>query len=142
MTEDPIVWKLHLQSDRETIYELWATDAGRERFWVEKSRQIGDAINLEFINGVQTIAKILNYEKPSFFSFEYFGSDVSIRLFDDIAGGVDLVLENRNVAREDYEDVLPGWLNVLLPLKAAADFGIDLRNHDPTRTWDQRYVDQ
>lgn len=28
-----------------------------------------------------------------------------------------------------------------MALKAAADFGVDLRNHDPTRTWDQGYVD-
>ncbi len=39
------------------------------------------------------------------------------------------------------EALLPGWLNVLLPLKAMLDFGVDLRNHDPTRTWNERYVD-
>jgi hypothetical protein len=30
----------------------------------------------------------------------------------------------------------------LLALKAAADFGIDLRNHDRQRTWREGYVDQ
>ena len=34
-----------------------------------------------------------------------------------------------------------GWVSVLLTLKAAADFGVDLRNHDPTRTWDQDFAD-
>ncbi len=34
------------------------------------------------------------------------------------------------------------WLNVLLPLKAFVDHGVDLRSHDPTRTWDDGYVDQ
>jgi hypothetical protein len=28
-----------------------------------------------------------------------------------------------------------------LVLKAAADFGADLRNHDPARTWEQGYVE-
>jgi hypothetical protein len=30
---------------------------------------------------------------------------------------------------------------VLLALKSAADFGVDLRNHDPARTWDQGYAE-
>jgi hypothetical protein len=36
---------------------------------------------------------------------------------------------------------MAGWVSVLLALKAAADFGIDLRNHDPARTWNKGYVD-
>jgi len=28
-----------------------------------------------------------------------------------------------------------------MALKAAHDFGVDLRNHDPELTWDQGYVD-
>jgi hypothetical protein len=28
-----------------------------------------------------------------------------------------------------------------MALKAAADFGVDLRSHDPARTWDQGFVD-
>ena len=43
---------------------------------------------------------------------------------------------------EFRDELLAGWLNVLLPLKAACDFGIDLRNHDPARTWDRSFVDQ
>jgi hypothetical protein len=34
-----------------------------------------------------------------------------------------------------------GWASVLLALKAAVDFGVDLRHHDPERTWDQGYGD-
>ena len=33
-------------------------------------------------------------------------------------------------------------LRTASPPKAAADFGLDLRNHDPTRSWRERYVDQ
>jgi hypothetical protein len=34
-----------------------------------------------------------------------------------------------------------GWVSVLLGLKAAADHGVDLRNHDAARTWSQGYCD-
>ena len=50
-------------------------------------------------------------------------------------------MTNADYDPELRDELLPGWLNVLFPLKAAVDFGIDLRNHDPRRTWDQRYVD-
>jgi hypothetical protein len=37
--------------------------------------------------------------------------------------------------------VAAGWVSVLLALKAAVDFGVDLRNHDPERTWSTGFVD-
>jgi hypothetical protein len=67
---------------------------------------------------------------------------VLFELAEDGKGGTDLTLTNSEVPADEYEQMLAGWLNVLLPLKAAADFGIDLRNHDPCRTWEERYVDQ
>ena len=36
----------------------------------------------------------------------------------------------------------PGSVSWLLVLKAAADFGVDLRNGSPERAWEQRDVDQ
>jgi predicted nucleic acid-binding Zn ribbon protein len=32
-------------------------------------------------------------------------------------------------------------VSVLMALKAAVDFSVDLRNHDPDRTWDHGYVE-
>ncbi|MDT8321369.1 MAG: hypothetical protein RQ826_12660 [Xanthomonadales bacterium] len=42
---------------------------------------------------------------------------------------------------DDFEEVLAGWVSVLLTLKAACDHGIDLRNHDREASWDQGYVE-
>ncbi|MGH9769506.1 MAG: hypothetical protein ACREAB_18940 [Blastocatellia bacterium] len=41
----------------------------------------------------------------------------------------------------DRIEVIAGWVSVLMALKAAVDFGIDLRNHDPQRTWDEGFVE-
>ena len=46
------------------------------------------------------------------------------------------------VAAAEHAEVSAGWLNVLLPMKAWLQYGIDLRNHDPERTWDDGVVDQ
>lgn len=48
-------------------------------------------------------------------------------------------LADEGVADSDVLDVQPRWVSVLIALKAY--HGIDLRNHDSWRTWDQRYCD-
>ena len=63
--------------------------------------------------------RILEADPPRLFAFTYFGSRALFELAPDGAGGTDLVLTNSAVPDEDYEEMLPGWLNVLLPLKAA-----------------------
>jgi hypothetical protein len=72
----------------------------------------------------------------------YYGNSVAtFELADDRAGGTDLILTDSGVPDEDRSEVIAGWVSVLTALKAAVDFGVDLRNHDPLRTWDDGYVE-
>jgi hypothetical protein len=48
---------------------------------------------------------------------------------------------DEGVAAEDLAEVSSGWVSVLMALKAAVDFGVDLRNHALNRTWDDGFVD-
>ncbi|QLC25700.1 hypothetical protein HFP57_12185 [Parasphingopyxis algicola] len=141
-SREEIVWKLHLASPPGDVFTLLSTDEGRERFWCERSRQSGGRIAMHFINGVETETLVGTSEPPSRIAFRYFGTDVVFELASDGEGGTDLTLRNRGVAGDEYEEVLAGWLNVLFPLKGVADFGIDLRSHDPARLWDDGYIDQ
>jgi hypothetical protein len=45
------------------------------------------------------------------------------------------------VPEADRMEVVAGWVSVLMALKATADYGVDLRNHDLGRSWEQGYVD-
>ena len=74
------------------------------------------------------------------FVFEY-GGLTRFDLEPDGEGGTDLTMTHTGFKPEDREDALPGWLNVLLPLKAWADFGVNLHNDDPKRDWSHGYVD-
>jgi uncharacterized protein YndB with AHSA1/START domain len=134
-------WKLHLSSPPEAVWELIATDAGRERFWCETSRQEGEAIVMTFSNGWVEHAEILEATRPARLAVRYFGTPVTFTLTPDGSGGTDLELGHEGIRDEDWDEVLPGWLNVLFPLKAMADHGVDLRNHDPSRSWDEGYAD-
>ncbi len=81
-------------------------------------------------------------DPPASFALEYFGgSEVRFDLAEDGVGGTDLTLTETGIPEPNWAIHLPGWIPVLLGLKAAVDFSVDLRNHDPGRTWDQGYVD-
>ena len=137
-----ICWRIHCASPPEKIFSLWASDEGRERFLCEQSVSTPDGFALTFPDGTQEHCTQIESAAPRHFGFTYFGSRVMVELRDDGCGGTDLLLTNDGVAEADYEEVHAGWLSVLLPLKAVADFGVDLRNHDPARTWQQGFADQ
>ena len=137
-----IVWRVHLRSSPQRVYELLNSGVGREAFWAESAQETDGVIEFRFINGTCTSGRILKRTEPSRFVLEYFNSRVEFELAADGQGGTDLTLTNTGFDPEDYLEILPGWLNVLFPLKAAADFDIDLRSRDPARTWDDGYIDQ
>ena len=141
-TSDTITWRLHLASPPGRVFELLSTDDGRARFWAESAIERDGIIQFEFINGMATHSRVLASDPPRRFVIEYFDSRVEFVLESDRAGGTDLTMTNTGFDPSDRDDILPGWLNVLFPLKGAADHGIDLRNHDPSRTWEKGYVDQ
>jgi hypothetical protein len=141
MTDKTIRWKLHLGSPPEVVFTYLATDDGRQKFWVERSTSRGPDLEFIFSNGLRCNAKVLLSEAPRAISFLYFDTVAEFRLESDGSQGTDLTLTNAGVHESEWNEVNAGWLNVLLPLKAAVDFGIDLRNHDPGRTWEQRFVD-
>jgi hypothetical protein len=66
---------------------------------------------------------------------------VAFELVSDGAGGTDLTLTESGLPTVARVENMVGWVTVLLNLKAAVDFGIDLRNKDPKRSWEWGYVD-
>lgn len=136
-----IKWSLHVERTPEEVYEILDSSLGRSRFWAESAEERSGEIQFVFINGVTHTARILERRPPTEWSIDYFGGKCTFRLLPDGQGGTDVRVTHEYPAT-DFHEVSAGWLNVLLPLKAWAQFGIDLRNHDPDRTWDQGYVDQ
>ncbi len=85
---------------------------------------------------------ILQAAPPSLFSVHYYsGSVATFELEEDGKGGTDLTLTDAGVPEQYRTEVIAGWVSVLMSLKAAVDFGVDLRTHDTNRNWDQGYVE-
>lgn len=141
-TPDTILWRLHLRSRPAEVYRLLDSAEGRRSFWAESADERDGAIEFRFANGVGERSQILERDPPRRFALRYFGSTVTFELAPDGAGGTDLTLTDTGFDPAMRDELLAGWLNVLFPLKAMADFGVDLRNHDPERTWERGYADQ
>ena len=138
--QPPIEWRLHLRSSPEAAFTMWTSDAGRERFWAERSEATAAGFRLDFINGQALDVEVVESVSPTRLAFRYFGGSlVTLDFADDGSGGCDLHLVETDP--EDLWENHAGWVSVLLAFKAALDFGIDLRSHDPERTWDQKYAD-
>ena len=137
-----IRWRLHLRVPPERVFAALDSNEGRAAFWAESAIERHGAIEFHFINGTRYESRILARRASREWSIEYFGGVVRFELAPDGAGGTDLLLTHSGVAVDEWNDVHAGWLNVLFPLKAWLTHGVDLRNHDPARTWDQGYVDQ
>jgi uncharacterized protein YndB with AHSA1/START domain len=134
----PTEWRIHLNSPSERVYDTLASAAGRASFWAESAREHDGAIDFLFPDGSQVRSRILAAERPHRFALTYFGdSEVTFALTADGSGGCDLHLSD---TAGDVE-TMAGWVSVLLALKGAVDFGVDVRNHDETRTWNHGYAD-
>ena len=138
----PIRWRMHIPATTERVFDTLASDEGRASFWAESAIEIDGHIEFRFINGVLCKSRILERNRPHVFSIDYMGAAARFDLAPDGMGGTDLLLTQDGVAPGEWTEVHAGWLNVLFPLKAWIAHGVDLRNHDPARSWDQGYADQ
>ena len=137
-----IRWRVHLASPPERVYAMLATAEGRCRFWAASAEESDGVVDFRFTNGQVLRGRVLERDPPRRFAVEYFGgSAAAFDLEEDGEGGTDLTLTETGVPPEEWEDNRAGWVSVLLTLKAAVDFAVDLRNHDPLRGWEQGFVD-
>lgn len=133
-----VTWNVHLRSSPVKVFEFLSTDEGRRRWWASLSHEINDELDLGFGK-----FRVLERIPGELFRFEYFGgTSAAFRLTPTEDGGTDLNLLETGIPDEDhFLHNYPGWVEVLLVLKAAVDFGVDLRNKSPERTWDHDFVD-
>jgi uncharacterized protein YndB with AHSA1/START domain len=139
---DTIRWRLHLRSPIATVYQALSTDSGRDSFWAESAKEQDGVIRFVFPNRATWEGRILQAVPPHLFSVSYYGHSVTtFELADDGQGGTDLTMTDSGVPLQDRAEVIAGWISVLMNLKAAVDFGVDLRAHNPERHWDNGYVE-
>jgi len=136
-----IRWKVHFTSPREKVFEALATPSGRASFWAESAPEANGQITFHFVDHEPVSGRVLAETPPSFFAVEYFGAVVEFSLDADRSGGTDLTLVSTRVPAASRIETIAGWVSVLMAMKAAVDHGVDLRNHDASRSWGHGYAD-
>jgi uncharacterized protein YndB with AHSA1/START domain len=133
---------MHIPAPRDEVFSTLDSDRGRASFWAESADEVDGHIEFRFTGGYAHRARILERRPPSLLVIQYLGGTARFELTAAGTGGTDLLLTHEGVAPEEWNEVHAGWLNVLFPLKAWVAHGVDLRNHDPERSWSQGYADQ
>ena len=140
-TENTIEWKVHFASRIGKVYEFLTTDIGRSKFWAEETKEENGFVEFKILNYPKYKSRIIEKKPQKLFRIEYFGTDVTFELKETEDNGTDLYLTSLTPNENTKNEMTAGWVSVLMAMKGAVDFGIDLRNHDPDRVWENGYLD-
>ena len=136
-----IVWRVHFRSPPDVVYDYLASADKRKLYWAESADEHDGVIHYQFLNGVESRGQILEQEPGRVFKVEYFGSVVVFELSSCEPEGCDMTVACERFEADERWEWVAGWVSWLLTMKAAVDYGIDLRNHDPDRTWSNGFAD-
>lgn len=136
-----IQWNMHFRSSQQKVFDALATDAGRANYWAESTEEKNSHVTFHIYNYPSFTGKILAKESPRLFKLEYFGTTVTFNLEGDGHEGTILRLRAEVPDAALREEMTAGWISVLMAMKAAVDFDVDLRNHDPAMAWAQGFAD-
>jgi len=134
------VWKISLRASIGEVFAALTSDEGRARYWAEKTFESDGSIEFHFPNGETHHAQILEQTPPTRFEIRYFDAATAFAL-EEKSGGTVVTLSVCDAPEDDWLESYAGWVSVLMNMKAVLDFGVDLRNHDPDKSWDQRFID-
>lgn len=136
-----IRWKMHFRSSPKQVFAALTTAEGRAKFWAEFAPEVNGLITFHILNYAPFTGRVWESVPDRSFALEYFGTKVRFTLEDDGHGGTDLTLHATEVNENDRMEMVAGWVSVLMAMKAAVDYGVDLRNHDASRAWESGYAD-
>jgi uncharacterized protein YndB with AHSA1/START domain len=120
--------KVFCASGPSDVYRAVSTSLGRERFWATSAPESGGVISFVLADGRTGEGRIEEAVPDELYRLAYFGHRLTFTLAAGETGGTELTLSSDDPA--DGAEIV----SLLLRLKASVDFGVDLRNHDETRT--------
>jgi uncharacterized protein YndB with AHSA1/START domain len=142
---DIIHVSVKLGADRNRVWQALTTPAGITSWWSERAEiqpSDGGLLRLVFPNRRTLDSKVVQCRPQEMMSFVYFGGTRAQFDVTSIASGTSVSVTDRGFSsQEDYAETLASWTSALLALKAYLDYGVDLRNHNPSYNWEHDFVD-
>jgi uncharacterized protein YndB with AHSA1/START domain len=129
-------WKVRFKSAPSEVYRALSTPLGRSRFWADSAKEADGVIHFVLPGDRVDDSRIERALRDQLYAVTYFGRLLTFTLApDDETNGTDLTLTYQSPddpAAAETDSAT--WVSLLLRLKASVDFGVDLRNHDDSRT--------
>lgn len=129
-------WKVHFKSAPSEVYRALSTPLGRSRFWADSAKEADGVIHFVLPGDRTDDSRIEQAVKERVYAVHHLGRLLTFTLIpDEETNGTNLTLSYDSPddpALAATESAT--WVALLLRLKASVDFGVDLRNHDPSRT--------
>ena len=135
-------WRVLINATAADVYRAVSTDEGRAGFWVATSRSTASGITLEFFDGTSWTGRMLRATPDRAVELTYLGGGTVVLEILPVSQSQCIVaVTDRPTNPVDWLANYAGWVAVLLNLKATAEFGVDLRNRDGARSFEQGFVD-
>ena len=124
----------------DKVFEMWTNPDNIKKWFLADAKmdmRKGGGYEWTWIIGTKETGKILSYKKPGKFSFTFAGSKCDLKLKKDKDGSM-VVLHQYNIPQTDSSKVNVhlscscGWTFYLTNLKTVLEYGIDLREKDPS----------
>ena len=142
--------RIEIAAPPEKVYRAW-TDGDFLAQWFSVRAAVepkkGGRVYFEWLGGDKLETRVLQARKPSLFRFPFgsHGEEVEVKI-RQVPGGSVCELQQTNMKTTPRMKVAmhmgckTGWVFFLTNLKAFLEHGVDLRSHDPQKSYNQNYL--
>lgn len=142
--------RIFIKKPVSAVFKAWTDDKIVSKWFTEKTviePKRNGRVYLEWSTGDKWETKVVSISKNKSFTFPFGSNDerVTVRVKKDGRGCV-CEIHQYNMATspkskwEMHRSCLQGWTFFLANLKAYLEHGIDLRGHDPKKSYKKGYI--
>jgi uncharacterized protein YndB with AHSA1/START domain len=142
--------KIEIKASPEKVYRAWTDDKLITKWFVHKAviePKKGGRFYMKFLGDVESDEKVLGIRKNSYFCFSFGKAGETVEITIKKSGkGTDCILRQFGMKTSNKAKVQwhmgcrNGWVFFLTNLKSFLEKGVDLRSHDPRKSYKQGYV--
>lgn len=142
--------RVFIRAKREKVYRAWTDEREIVKWFCEKAAiepRKGGRLYFEWLGNDKLDSTVITARKPSKFVFPFGGKSVEVAIsLSAVKGGTVVQLHQYNMTTSPRMKVnmhmgcKEGWAFFLANLKSWLEHGVDLRDHNPKRSYVQGYI--